>query len=162
MKDWFMGLEPRERRMVAGGALALVLTLFYLLVWEPVAVSYDDLKKNVAAQQETLDWMKQASAQVKALRGSARGPARGLGGRSLLAVVDQSARAAGLGPAIKRVEPDGSRGVKIWLEGASFDDIVLWLGKLDRDYLVEATVVTLEPQGEGRVNARLTLLGPAG
>ena len=34
----------------------------------------------------------------------------GLGGRSLLAVVDQSARAGGLGNAIKRIEPDGTVG----------------------------------------------------
>jgi len=160
MKDWFMGLELRERRMVAGGALVLGVLMFYLLVWEPIAVSYDDLKKNVAAQQETLDWMKQASLKVKALRGSARGTAQGLGGRSLLAVVDQSARSAGLGPAIKRVEPDGSKGVKIWLEGAGFDDMVLWLGKLARTYQIEVSVITLEPQGEGRVKARLTLQGP--
>ena len=160
MKDWFMGLELRERKLVAGGAVVLVLLMFYLLVWDPAAVAYSDLKKNVAAEQETLDWMKQASRKVKALRGSAHGSAQGLGGRSLLAVVDQSARSAGLGPAIKRIEPDGSKGVKIWLEGAVFDSMVLWLGKLNRTYRVDTSVITIEPKGAGRVNARLTLLGP--
>lgn len=161
MKDWFMGLEIRERKLVAGGAAVLVLLMFYLMIWEPVAVAYDDLKKNVAAQQETLDWMKQASRQVKALRGSSQGGTRSLGGRSLLAVVDQTARSGGLGSAIKRVEPDGSKGVKIWLEGAAFDPMVLWLGALSRTYQIDTSVITIEPQGEGRVNARLTLLGPA-
>jgi len=161
MKDWFMGLEMRERKLVAGGAAVLVLLMFYLMVWDPAAVAYDDMKKNVAAQQETLAWMKQASRKVKALRGSTRGGAQGLGGRSLLAVVDQSARSAGLGSAIKRVEPDGSKGVKIWLEGAAFDPMVLWLGKLSRTYRIDTSVITIEPQGSGRVNARLTLPGPA-
>ena len=160
MKAWFMALERRERQLVAGGAAVLVLLMFYLLVWDPAAVAYSDLKKNVAAEQETLDWMKQASGKVKALRGSAHGGAQGLGGRSLLAVVDQSARSAGLGPAIKRIEPDGSKGVKIWLEGAVFDSMVLWLGKLNRTYKVDTSVITIEPKGTGRVNARLTLLGP--
>ena len=161
MKDWFMGLEPRERKLVAGGAVVLVLLMFYLLVWEPAATAYTDLKKNVAAEQETLDWMKQASRKVKALRQSAGGHAQGLGGRSMLAVVDQSARSSGLGASIKRVEPDGSKGVKIWLEGVSFDAMVLWLGKLSRTYRIDTSVITIEPQGEGRVNARLTLQGPA-
>jgi len=161
MKDWFMGLEMRERKLVAGGAVVLVLLMFYLLIWEPVAVAYDDLKQNVAAQQETLDWMKQASRKVKTLRGSASGGSQGLGNRSMLAVVDQSARSDGLGPAIKRVEPDGTRGVKIWLEGAVFDSMVLWLGKLSRTYQIDTSVITIEPQGEGLINARLTLLGPA-
>ncbi len=161
MKDWFMGLELRERKLVAGGAAVLLLLMFYLMVWEPIAVAYDDLQKNVAAQQETLDWMKQASRKVKALRGSSKSGAKSLGGRSLLAVVDQSARSGGLGSAIKRVEPDGSKGVKIWLEGVAFDPMVLWLGTLSRTYQIDTSVITIEPQGEGRVNARLTLLGPA-
>lgn len=161
MKDWFMGLEMRERKLVAGGAVVLVLLMFYLLIWEPAAVAYDDLKQNVAAQQETLDWMKQSSRKVKTLRGSARGGSQGLGNRSMLAVVDQSARSDGLGPAIKRVEPDGTNGVKIWLEGAVFDSMVLWLGKLSRTYQIDTSVITIEPQGEGLINARLTLLGPA-
>ncbi len=161
MKAWFMGLELRERKLVAGGAVILVLLMFYILLWEPAATAYDDLKKNVADQQETLDWMKRASRQVKALQGNAQGGLQSLGGRSLLAVVDKSARSAGLGPAIKRVEPDGSKGVKIWLEGGAFDPMVLWLGKLSRRYGIDATVVTIEPQGAGRVNVRLTLAGPA-
>jgi len=161
MKDWFMALEIRERKLVAGGAVVLVLLTFYLMIWEPVAVAYDDVQKNVAAQQEALDWMKQASRQVKALRGSSQSGAQSLGGRSLLAVVDQSARSGGLGSAIKRVEPDGSKGVKIWLEGAAFDSMVLWLGALSRTYQIDTSVMTIEPQGAGRVNVRLTLLGPA-
>jgi len=161
MKDWFMGLELRERKLVAGGAVVLVLLMFYLLILEPVAIAYDDLKSNVAAQQETLGWMKQSSRKVKALQGSTQGGAQSLGGRSMLAVVDKSARSAGLGPAIKRVEPDGSKGVKIWLEGVVFDSMVLWLGKLSRSYRIDATVVTIEPQEAGRVNVRLTLAGPA-
>ena len=161
MKDWFLGLEPRERRLVAAGAFVLAWLMFWLLVWEPAATAYDDLKKNVAAQRETLAWMKQAGRQVKALRGKSGGGAS-LGGRSLLAVVDQSARAAGLGPAIKRIEPEGRKGVKLWLEGVAFDEMVLWLGRMRRQYGASVTVASIEPQGEGRVNARLTLLGPAG
>ncbi len=35
MKEWFLRLEPRERLLVAGGALVLVLLLLYLLIVEP-------------------------------------------------------------------------------------------------------------------------------
>ena len=76
-------------------------------------------------------------------------------------MVDQSARSGGLGPAIKRIEPDGSKGVKIWLEGVAFDPMILWLGQLTKTYQVETSIITIEPQGEGRVNARLTLLEPS-
>ena len=159
MKDWFLGLERRERNLVVGGAAILLLLLLYSIIWEPIASGYTELGDSVQQQRETLAWMQQAALQVKALQGS--GSAGGLGGRSLLAVVDQSARSGGLGNAIKRIEPDGSKGVKVWLEGAAFDPMILWLGKLVKSFRIEPSMITLEPIGGGRVNARLTLLEPA-
>jgi general secretion pathway protein M len=160
MKDWFFGLERRERMLVIAGGAVLLLLLLYVLIWDPIASGYRELKTSVAEQKQTLAWMKQASAQVKSLQRSSGVNARGLGGRSLLAVVDQSARSDGLGSSIKRIEPDGSKGVKVWLEGAAFDPMILWLGKLTKTYQIETSIITIEPQGGGRVNARLTLLEP--
>ena len=130
MKDWFFGLEPRERILVSAGAALLLLLLLYGMIWAPVAGKYTSLKASVEAQQQNLAWMQQAAAQINALKRSAAGGAQGLGGRSLLAVVDQSARAGGLGGAIKRIEPDGSKAVRVWLEEAAFDPMIIWLGKL--------------------------------
>ena len=161
MKKWFAGLEPRERLLVSGGAVVLVLLLLYVVIWEPIASGYRNLQEDVAEQKQTLAWMQQAASQIKTLQRSSTGEVRGLGGRSLLAVVDQSARSAGLGDSIKRIEPDGSKGVKVWLEGVAFDPMILWLGKLTRTYQIETSLITIEPQGAGRVNARLTLLEPA-
>lgn len=161
MKDWFFSLQERERLLVGGGAVVLLLLVVYLLVWEPIASGYNDLKTTVAEQKETLAWMRQAAGQIKALQRSGAGGAQGLGGRSLLAVVDQSARSGGLGSAIKRIEPDGSKGVKVWFEGAAFDPMIIWLGDLTKSYSIQPSVITLEPVGSGRVNARLTLLEPS-
>jgi general secretion pathway protein M len=160
MKDWYFGLEPRERLLVTGGALLLALLLLYLLVWAPIAGKYGSLKDSVESQQQTLAWMQRASGEIRALQGSTAGRSAGLGGRSLLAVVDQSARAGSLGSAIKRIEPDGTRSVKVWLEGASFDSMIVWLGQLVKSFQIEPNLITLEPVGDGRVNARLTLLEP--
>jgi general secretion pathway protein M len=161
MKEWFLGLEQREQKLIGGGAIILLLLLLYSIIWEPIASAYTELGDSVRQQQETLAWMQQAAAQVKTLQRSRGGSAGGLAGRSLLAVVDQSARSGGLGNAIKRIEPDGSKGVKVWLEGAAFDPMILWLGKLVKSFRIEPSMITLEPIGGGRVNARLTLLEPA-
>ena len=160
IRDWFEGLEPRERLLVSAGAVFLVLFFVYVLLWAPFAERHARLRETVERQQADLAWMRGAAAQVQALRRSVPGGGRGLGGRSLLSVVDQSARAGGLGSGIKRIEPDGSRGVKIWLENVSFDQMILWLGKLSRQYQVEVASVSIEPRGPGRVNARLSLLDP--
>jgi hypothetical protein len=47
------------------------------------------------------------------------------------------------------------------LEEAAFDPMIIWLGKLSKAYRIEPSLITLEPVGGGRVNARLTLLEPA-
>jgi len=161
MKDWFAGLESRERLLVSGGGVVLLVLLLYLMIWEPIAGNYRALNEGVAEQRKTLVWMQQAAVELKQLQRSGSGTARGLGGRSLLSVVDQSARSGGLGPAIKRIEPEGNKGVKVWLEGVAFDPMILWLGKITRTYQIETSIITIEPQGGGRVNARLTLLDPA-
>ena len=160
MKDWFAGLEPRERLLVSGGAVVLVLLMIYLMIVEPVSSAHQSLRDGVSEQKQTLAWMKQAAAEIKVLQRSGAGSARGLGGRSLLAVVDQSARSGGLGSSIKRIEPDGSKGVKVWLESVAFDPMILWLGKLSKAHQVKPSIITIEPLGGGRVNARLTLLEP--
>ncbi len=158
MKDWFANLEPRERLLISSGGVVLLVLLLYLMIWEPVAGNYQALKDGVAEQKKTLLWMKQSAAELQVLRRRGSTNARGLGGRSLLAVVDQSARSGGLGPSIKRIEPEGSKGVKVWLEGVAFDPMILWLGKITRTYQIETSLITIEPQGGGRVTARLTLL----
>jgi len=161
MKDWFFGLESRERLLVGAGGVLLLWLVFYLMIWEPVTSDYHHLREGVAAQKQTLVWMQQAAAKIRALRSHSTSGARGLAGRSMLAVVDQSARSGGLGSAIKRIEPDGSKGVKIWMEGVAFDPMIVWLGTLNRTYRIEPGLVTLEPVGGGRVNVRLSLVQPA-
>ncbi len=162
MKAWLASLAPRERVMVITGAVVLVLFLVYALAWSPLRSGYLELQNNVEVQRETALWMQenaQRLAQLKRTRGAAPS---GLGGQSLLALADRTARSGGLGDALKRVEPEGSNNVKVWLEGASFDVLIGWLGSLGNKYGISADTVTMERVSDksGRVNARLTLQAP--
>ena len=158
MKEWLLNLEPRERMMFAAGAVLLVLLLLYALVWAPFRSGYHSLQESVSAQRDTVLWMQGSAQTIQRLRNSGGATAKGLGGRSLLSVTDSTARAGGLGPALKRVEPEGANSVRVWLEGASFDVLVKWLGTLSTRHGVDANSVSLERnETPGMVNARLTL-----
>jgi general secretion pathway protein M len=158
MKDWLASLGHREQLLVGAAAVLLLLLIVYAAVWQPFYGRYQRLQTAVEAHRQTLVWMMQAAREVKALQATSRRELQGLGGRSLLAVVDQSARQAGLGPVLKRVEPEGSNDVRVWLEGASFDDMVKWLEALGSKNGVDISVITIERQDDpGRVNARVTL-----
>jgi general secretion pathway protein M len=161
MKAWLAGLEPRERLMVYVAAAVLLLLFAYLLLLRPFHVGYDRLRASVADKHEIVQWMAQSAARVKQLQRSGNVAAEGLGGRSLLSATDAAARAAGLGPSLKKVEPDGSQGVRVWLDGASFDKMVGWLDVMASRYGADVDTITLERAASpGLVNARLNLQLP--
>jgi general secretion pathway protein M len=161
VRAWFDSLGTRERMILAAGLALLIPLLVWALLWQPLAGSVDRLEEEVAQQRETLAWMQRAAAEVKRLRGSGGTAAAGLGGRSLLAVVDQSARAAGLGGGVKRIEPESADAVRVTLEGVAFDTVLTWLDALGRDFGVAAGMVSVEREPvPGQVRMRLTLHAP--
>lgn len=159
MREWFESLDTRQRMILVVGSLLLVPFLLWLLLWRPLVGSVDQLENEVQAQRDTLLWMQKAAIEIRALRGSgAGGKAAGLGGRSLLAVVDQSARSAGLGNGMKRIEPESADAVRVRLEGVSFDAVLRWLDEMARQFGVTASMASIEREAApGQVNMRLTL-----
>lgn len=156
MKAWFEALELRERRMLIIGTVLLSITLFYVLVWAPLENGVESMRKSNAEQQALLRWMQQSAQEVKQLRGSSGRPAQLAQGQSLLAAIDRAARANKLDDALKRVQPDGSNRARVWLEGASFDQIVRWLDGLQRQQGVRVVSSVFDALEEkGRVDARL-------
>jgi general secretion pathway protein M len=162
MKDWLESLAPRERLMVMAAAVVVALLLVYALIWSPLRGGYVELRDTVAGQRDTAVWM-QESAQLLAQLKRSGTSSQGLGGQSLLSLADSTARAGGLAGALKRVEPEGGNSVRVWLEGAAFDQLIQWLGSLAERYGISADTVSMERVADaaGRVNARLTLQAPA-
>lgn len=164
MKHWWQGLAERERRLAGGGAVLALVLLCYALVWQPFQERLKKLRQAVAEGRAELAWMRQAAPEVKRLSGlaSAASAESRSGGQSLLTLVDQTARTAGLGSALTRVEPQGNEQLKVSLEKASFDTLVRWLGALEQEYGVTVVNGTVDRRSEnGQVDARLTLQGGA-
>jgi general secretion pathway protein M len=131
--------------------------LLYALVWDPYTSNVQRLSETVKEQRVLLTWMEQAAGEVRQLRGAGSAPVS-TGGRSLLAITDSSARQAGLGNALKRVEPDGDTAVRVWLENAAFNDMTRWLDQLNEQYAVAVDGAVVErSESAGRVDARLVL-----
>lgn len=160
MKRWLAQLAPNDRRALLFGAAALAVLVAYLLVWAPLNARLQQLRATVREEQSLAQWMQQAARDVAQLRGAAVGVAPVADEQSLLAVVDQSAKNGNLGTAMKRVEPEGQDSVRVWLEQASFDDLVRWLDALQHQHGVRVANVVIERQDTpGTVNARVALQG---
>lgn len=156
IREWWQGISPRERRMVAGAGVALLLTVIWLAVVEPLQQRRAMLERGVPVQRELLTWMQDAAPRLRDA-----GPARAAAGQSLFAVVDRSVRATPLGGAVQRLQPEGQASVRVWLENAAFDDLVRWLGTLEREHGVSPSAIAVErTDSAGLVNARVTLDRP--
>lgn len=161
MMGWWKGLRPREQALVAGAAAFTLVVLSYLLVWEPLQQDRHDVAMRVKAHQETLAWMQQASARIKTLQSQSPSIRHQGTQRSLLSVLDDSAKRAKLRQTIQRMEPEGRSGVKLRMEGVAFDALVQWLGTLEAQYGVQVARANLtRTDAPGRVNARLSLNRP--
>lgn len=163
MQEFWVQLAPRERIAILIGAGVLTVILLYLLAWTPFVERAQRLETSVQERRATQQWMKGAVQEAQRLRATST-PTSGSthGGQSLLALIDQSARAQGLASALKRVEPDGENSVRVWLERAPFDDMLTWLGGLRQQQGVRISSITVDEQGgPGLVSARLVVEGVA-
>lgn len=152
----------RERWIVAIGAGLGVVLLFYTLVWYPLQSNLSELRQSVAALRTDVAWMRQAAQDVKRLSAVAAQDGQTATAReeSLLVLVDRTAKAAGLGSAVKRVEPQSNNQLQVRLEQVSFDQMIRWLGNLEQDYGVAIVNAVIDRQAQsGRVDARLVLQG---
>lgn len=155
---WWAGLQPRERNVLAIGAIVVALLLGWALLWYPLAHARHELSARVARENADLTWMRQAQAQAHALHAQGSRGQVSRQGKSLLALADASARSAGLAGALKRVEPTGNDNVRVTFDVADFDALVNWLDALGRDYGVQVTDLSVDKvEGLGLVNARVTL-----
>ena len=159
IRRWLDDRSPSERLLIGIAALLLTVLIVYALAWRPLQRHRADLERGLEQQRQLERWLEGTRAEVMRLRRRTSTTGRSAGDRrSLLALVDQTARQAGLGGSIRRVEPDGQDGVRLRFEAVAFDDLMAWLGKIADigNLAVEAAAIDRRDES-GLVDARLTL-----
>ena len=162
--DMIANLDPRERNALIVGSIMLGVLLVYAVLWRPFSNKVEKLEYSVQEQRTLQQWINTASAEAQRLRATqnTNSERQNTAGQSLLSVVDQAAKKDRLGSALKRIEPEGGTKVRVWIEQAPFDDVVLWMGNLKNVYGVQVTNASIDRQGTSAlVNARLTVEGGA-
>ena len=158
IKQWFLSKEPHEKRLLISAGSVMAVLLVYTLIWAPISNGIEKKRVNVIKQRDVLAWMSQAAIEIKSKEGAVKSDSESSKGKSLLAVVDTSAREERLRDMIKRVEPEGNNEVKIWFEEVPFDLLIKWLDTIARKQGVHVVTLTVQEQKKaGMVNARTVL-----
>ena len=157
MRDWLESLAPRERIFVLAGAFAVVITLLWLLIWEPLDSGHEQRTESVSTWERSLAELKRVPDATNAGR---RSPTiTGCLDQTPVVIVDRTLRSRSLDRALKRSQPAGN-GIRVEFENVAFDDLVLWLGDLSTQCAMEVqagTLSTAARSAPGRINANLTL-----
>jgi general secretion pathway protein M len=162
LKDWFFSLQPRERVLVMGGGIVVVLVAIYFLALAPFYAAVNGSAARVAKKEGDLAWMRSVGGEVLALSANSPG-AVAPSGESLVVLIDRAARECGLGSSLTGQTPNGENGIRVRLEQAEFDKLVVCLGSLQQTHSVTIESANIDRTGKpGFVNASLVLTRPGG
>jgi general secretion pathway protein M len=151
--QWYRSLAEREQRTLLYGSIAAAALLLVGGLWSLQSAT-SAAAQRVATKRADLAWMQSGAPRLRSMPAARPN-------ESLALLMDRTAKDAGLGGALSGAEPAGNGGLRVRLEGASFDAIVIWLGRVqqERGLVVESASFDGTPT-EGLVNASLVLRGP--
>jgi type II secretory pathway component PulM len=148
MRAWFANLQARERLILLGGALGLVLIGLWFAMLE-MSSGTEVLRDAVAQKQRMLIAMQPFEGQVpqNAQQGA---------GQTLVVLVSNTAQQHNL--ALTRTRPDGPDGIQVTFGNVSFDTLVGWLVALEKEHSVAVESATFtSTRQRGVVNGQLLL-----
>jgi len=157
LKDWYYGLKPRERILVLGGAILVLLVAIYMLALAPFYASLSQRAEAVATKKADLAWMRSVAGELQLL-GANQPMIATPTDESLVVLVDRTAREAGLASALTGQTPNGESGIRVRLESAAFDKAMMWLANLELSHAVAIESATFDRTSTpGLVNINLVL-----
>ena len=144
--------------MVLTASIAVFVTLFYLVLWEPVFKGIEEQKQRADNQRQILSWMQNAAEEVSALKASGARPQASQQNQSISTVVERSAVSAGIRSDINKIEAEGKQGIKVQMKAVNFNRLLQWLGDLQNRYGVNVKNLSVDiGEKPGMVSARVTL-----
>jgi general secretion pathway protein M len=160
LKQWFAGLQPRERVIIVAGAVLVLLVAIYVLALQPFYKAVNGSAQRVAQKEADLAWMRSIAGELQALNAS-QPMGQAPSGESLVVLIDRAARECGLASALTGQTPNGESGIRVRLESADFDKLMVCLGTLQQVHAVSIESATIDRAAQpGLVNASIVLTRP--
>ena len=161
LKHWYYTLPKKEQWIVSGTTIFVIITLFFLIVWEPLHIGLKSEKQKLATQSKSMVWMQQASKEVKILRRSGSSTNLRDKNKPTTLVIEQSINNAGLKPSVNKIESAGNNGARVTLNEVAFNQILVWMNTLAKHNGIHVTSANIErTSSPGKATARLTFERP--
>ncbi len=147
---WLNGLSQRDQQLVKVFSILIAITLVFAWVWQPTYASVQKAEKRFASELKFHQSMKE-NAYLFSSSSRTGAPIKG----SILSLVNNSAKAKDI--SLKRFEPEGKTGLRIWLDQANFNSVIDWLDELETQKGITVEQISIDKVSSGLVNLRAVL-----
>jgi general secretion pathway protein M len=154
---WWRARESRERVLLTLCGVALVATLWFVFMLEPMQQRATRLARALEAERELHAWLEEQRPRAQAAVARPV-PERLPDGASLLATINTSAAESGVAGNLSRVTPTTARGASLNFSGVPYADFMRWLLALDARYGARVERIRMEQaEAAGSVNVELAV-----
>lgn len=129
MKDYFNNLNDREKWMVLGGGVCLLVFIYYALLYSPLSTAVSQKSAQLIEQAETLEWMK----KVRQEGVSTQKKQKVTNSQLLTLIATQLKMDKSLNAPFK-LEQTSSGEVQLSFDAVPFNLFVTWFAKINRNY----------------------------
>lgn len=155
VREHWTRLAPRERTALKVLGAGLLATIAYLAVLSPFSRSLDKLRAEAPQERLQLSRMREQAALVNHLK---RAPTTAPVTGNPVTQIELTATAHNLNTAFTKIEPDGTNGATIQVEGAPFNTLLAWMADIQKQSSLRVVQAVFDAHATaGTVNARMTL-----
>ncbi|MCW8399940.1 GspM family type II secretion system protein LspM [Legionella sp. PATHC038] len=132
MKAYLSTLNEREKWMLIGTAVCLILYVYYLFLYSPLSQRVDQKSKQLIEKSTTLEWMRKIKQQSHTKQTKKQ-------------IVDNSQLLTTLATQLKndstlkfpyQLQQTGSGDIQITFDSVAFNLFITWLEKINQRYAI--------------------------
>ncbi len=156
MKQWWLNLAARERRVLLLGGFAVFIAILYWEGWHPLQQHLQQNRTQVQQLRQQLNWMREQAPLVNQLKQTSHtNTPSNIDIASALTASSQTQQLV-----LKRIQPQGEN-AQVELETVDFAQLLAWLDLLEQQYGITPQQIELQslPGLAGKVQVKRLLLG---
>lgn len=160
IKMWWQPLPLREKRAVLIGGSCLLLFLIYSLIWSPLVHHAAYLRKQIVAEQKTLQFMQSAENEMKQSAGAVAEAPAVSSPVDFLSYLQQQLKETGLAQSVAQLKQSSQDTVTIKFQQVEFDrlmGLLISMMKAQRVSVEQLTSVATDMPGIANVDLILKL-----
>ena len=150
---YYGGLAARDQKVLQLLAVVVSIVLIYAMIWLPSQRYFEDAHRDMLDSQAVLQFVQSNVKNAKMMSENSAGRGQSLAADEFVSTVSGSASRQSL--EVKRLEPSGDRKLRVWLEGASFNSLVLWLQDLNKKHGIGVAEISVDKEWPRRLPFRL-------